>query len=189
MNQWDFIDEIVRNGLFFHFSENISDNQWFFTTLAKVSDWNSFRVNQNYFDSFRYLYPSQCESFQTNPKNVLYLVWWKTVKNQSDLIRLNSETSIWMNPNQSETRFSIQINPNESKVGIIRINSDWKIGLDQSDLGLIRIHSDWCLRINRIMLDCFLTVFHQTRYKTFFGLVRNDSHWLGMNFNPILSPG
>ena len=32
------------------------------TALAKVSDWNSFRVNQNYFDSFRYLYPSQCES-------------------------------------------------------------------------------------------------------------------------------
>ena len=41
------------------------------TSLAKVSDWNSFRVNQNYSDSFRYLYLSQCESFRTNPKNVL----------------------------------------------------------------------------------------------------------------------
>ena len=57
-------------------------------TLAKVSDCNSFRVNQNYSDSFRYLYPSQCESFRTNPKKVLYLIWWKTVKNQSDLIQL-----------------------------------------------------------------------------------------------------
>ena len=52
-----------------------------------------------------------------------------------------------------------------------------------------RIDSDWCLGINRIKLDWFLTVFHETRYKTFLGLVRNSSDWLGMNFNPILSPG
>ena len=56
--------------------------------LGKVSDWNSFRVNQNYSHSFRYLYPSQCVSLRTSPKNVLYLIWWKTDKNQSDLIRL-----------------------------------------------------------------------------------------------------
>ena len=43
-------------------------------TLAEVSDRDSFRANQYYFDSFQYLYPSQCESFRTNPKNVLYLV-------------------------------------------------------------------------------------------------------------------
>ena len=36
--------------------------------LAKVSDRNLFRANQNNSDSFRYLYPSQCESFRTNPK-------------------------------------------------------------------------------------------------------------------------
>ena len=42
--------------------------------LAKVSDRNSFRANQNYSDSFRYVYPSQCELFQNNPKNFLYLV-------------------------------------------------------------------------------------------------------------------
>ena len=40
-------------------------------TLAKVSGRNSFRANQNYSDSFRHLYPSQCESFQTNSKSVL----------------------------------------------------------------------------------------------------------------------
>ena len=45
-----------------------------YTTLAKVSDGNSFQVNQNYSDSFRYLYPRQYESFRTNPKNVLYFV-------------------------------------------------------------------------------------------------------------------
>ena len=46
-----------------------------------------------------------------------------------------------MNPNQSETKFSIQINPNESEVGMIRINFDWKFGLDQCELGLIGIEN------------------------------------------------
>ena len=81
--------------------------------LAKVSDWNSFQVNQNYSDSFRYLNPSQCESFRTNPKNVLYHVWWKTVKNKSDLIRLISrDQSEWIrtNPKPSfQSRFSNEI--------------------------------------------------------------------------------
>ena len=46
----------------------------------------------------------------------------------------------------------------------------------------------------------FFTVFHQMRYKKYFGMIRtgsdadvrinrNSSDWLGMNFNPILSPG
>ena len=41
---------------------------------------------------------------------------------------------------------SIRANANESEVGMIRINSDWKFGLDQSELGFIRIEnlvSDW----------------------------------------------
>ena len=45
-----------------------------------------------------------------------------------------------------QTEFSIRINPNESEVGLIRINSDWKFDLDQSELGLIRnknLVSDW----------------------------------------------
>ena len=98
---------------------------------------------------------------------------------------INFETSIQMNPNQSETEFSIRFNSNESKVEMIRIDSDWKFDSDQSGngfiqidvdwklgFGLVRNHSDWCLGINRIPSDWFLTVFHQTRYKTFFGLVR-----------------
>ena len=75
-----------------------------YRTLTKVLDRNSFRANHNYSDSLQYLYPSECESFRTNPKNVLYLVWWKTVKNRSDLIRFNPSN----NPNESEP---IRINP------------------------------------------------------------------------------
>ena len=82
--------------------------------LVKVSDWNSFRVNQNYSDSSRYLYPSQCESFRINPKSILYLVWWKTVKNQSDLILLIPRPqSEWIqtNPKPSFQSRSTRINP------------------------------------------------------------------------------
>ena len=46
----------------------INPNQVFSPTLSKVSDRNSFRVNQNYSDTLGYMYPSQCESFRTNPK-------------------------------------------------------------------------------------------------------------------------
>ena len=87
------------------------------------------------------------------------------------------------------------MNLNQSDLQFLRIDSDWKFSLDQSELRLIqitldwilgfelvRIHSDWCLGIHRIKSDWFLTVFHQTRYKMFFGLVRNDSHWLGYTY-------
>ena len=57
------------------------------------------------------------------------------------------------------------------------IDLDWKL-----DFELFRIHLDWYLGINRIKSDWFLTVFHHTRYKTFSGLVRNDSHWLGYRY-------
>ena len=180
--------------------------------MSKVSDWNSFRVNQNYSDSFRYLYQSQLKSFRTNPKNVLYLVWWKTIKNQSDLIQLiTRHQSEWIRTNEkpsfqsrsiginssldwSKPNFqlkSIQMNPRSEW----QIDSDWKFVVDQSELGfilidldwkldfgLVRIHLDWCLGINRIKLDWFLTFFHQTRYKTFFGLFRNDLNWLGYKY-------
>ena len=122
----------------------------------------------------------------------------------SDLIRGNypNESEPIRNqgfiPNQPElgliqTEFSIRINPNKSKVGMIQIGRYWKFALELSVIGLIRIdlywklgfgfvrtHSDWCLGINRIKSDWFYIVFHQTRYKTFFGLVRNDSKWLAL---------
>ena len=98
-------------------------------TLEKVSDWYSFQVNQNYPDSFRYLYPNQWESFRTNPKNVLYPVWWKRVKNQSDLIRLiPRHQSEWIrtNPKPSFQSSSIRNNPRSEWFAFILIdNSIW----------------------------------------------------------------
>ena len=49
-------------------------------TLVKVSNWNSFRANQSYSEPFRNLFPNHSESFWTNPKSVVYLVWWETAK-------------------------------------------------------------------------------------------------------------
>ena len=82
------------------------------TTLAKVSDLNLFRVNQNYSDSFRHLYPSQCESFQTNPKQVLHLPWHKyRIGIHSEPIRtiprsewfglILIENLVWINPSSN----------------------------------------------------------------------------------------
>ena len=81
----------------------------FVSPLAKVSDWNLFRVNQNYSDSFWYLYPSQSESFRTNPKNVLFLPWQKyRIEIHSESIRIIPifvSEPMRIIPNQSEKRF------------------------------------------------------------------------------------
>ena len=152
--------------------------------LAKVSGSNSFRDNQNYSDSFRYLYPSQCESFRTNPKNVLYLVWWIMVKNRSDLIRFNPrQQSEWVrtNPKSSFQSESIRMNPRSEWFGLILIGNSVWFNPSSDWFGLktwLRIHSDSCLGLNGIRSDRFFTVFHQTIYKIFFELVRDDSHWL-----------
>ena len=54
-------------------------------TLAKVSDWNSFRTNPKISESFQNLYPNQTVSFRSNPKK-------------------------FFNPNQSEAQFKINSN-------------------------------------------------------------------------------
>ena len=123
-------------------------------TLAKISDRNSFRANQNYSDSFRYLHPSQCESFWTNPENVLYLVWWKTVKYRSNLIRFNPrQQSEWIrvNPKPSFQSESIRVNPRSEWFGIILF--EYSVWINPSSdfnsilfsvYGLLpRIKSDW----------------------------------------------
>ena len=105
-------------------------------SLAKVSDRNSFRANQNYSDSFRYVYRSQCKSFRTNPKNVLWLVLWKTVKNRSNLIRFNPrQQSEWIRFNPKPSFYFEPIrarihpnrifNQNQSKWIWGRNDSDW----------------------------------------------------------------
>ena len=78
-------------------------------------------------------------------------------------VRINPRSelseSIRINPRSESESESIQgqnPNPNQSKVGMIRIDSDWKFGLDKSELrliridlywkhsfGLVQIHSDW----------------------------------------------
>ena len=57
-----------------------------------------------------------------------------------------------MNSNESElglfqTEFSIRINPNNSDLELMGIDTDWKFVLNQSELGLIRIV--------KLVLDCF----------------------------------
>ena len=104
--------------------------------LSKVSDWNSFRVNQNYSDLFRYLYSSQCESFRINPRNALYLVWWKTVKNQSDLIRLILR-------HQSEPIRNQVFNPDQSKSIRAPIDPNRIFNQNQSESFRPWIDSDW----------------------------------------------
>ena len=186
------------------------------TSLAKVLVWNSFRVKQNYSDSFRYLYPSQCKSFRSNPKNVLYLIWWKTVKNQFDLIRLiprHQSEWIRMNLKQSETNISTQINPisDLSKPNFqsesIRMNprSEWFeliwIEILVSDwIGFIRIDVSELIGLRQIDFWPLFIKRDTKRFSDWFGMIRigsdtdigmnrNSSAWLGMNFNPILLPG
>ena len=166
-------------------------------TLVKVSNWNSFRVNQNYSDLFRRLYPSQCESFRNNPKNVLYLVWWKTVKNQSNVIRFIPRHQLeWIrtNPKPSFQSRSTRINP----------NSDWSHPNFQTEnrisdwFGFIRIDVSELIGLSRIDFWPFFIERNTKGFSDWFGMIRigsdtggmnrNSSDWLGINFNPILSP-
>ena len=48
-----------------------------------------------------------------------------------------------MNPKQSESKFSIQINPNQSDLGLIQTEFSIRINPNRSDLGFIRIDLDW----------------------------------------------
>ena len=190
-----------------------SYNYWisFFSSLAKVSDRNLFRANQNYSDSLRYLYPSQCESFRTNPKNVLYLVWWKTVKNLSNLMRFNPrQLSKWIRTNP---KLSFQFESVQARIKPNRIHSDWfwlKIrfwsirarieNLISNWFGFIRIVASDQIRLGRIIFLPFFIKRDTKRFSDWFGMIRigsdtdigmnrNSSDWLGINSYPILSPG
>ena len=151
--------------------------------LRESLRWMKFIPGQS--KLFRFIPISVSEPMRIIPNQSEKLFVSHLIKNVQKSILLNpinSETSIRMNPKQSETKFSISINPTQSdfsikinlnhfNLGFIRIDLDWKLGF-----GLVRIYSDWCHGINRIKSDQFLTVFYQTWNKTFFGLVRNDSH-------------
>ena len=123
------------------------------------------RTNANHFELIQKTF---CNSFFFNPRQ------------QSEWIRTNPKPSF-----QTE---SIRMNSRSEWFGLILIENsvwinpsldwpDWKLGFE-----LVRIHSNCCLGLNRIRSDRFFTIFHQMSYKTFFGLVRNDSHWLGYRY-------
>ena len=80
------------------------------------------------------------------------------------------------------------------------IDSDWKFSFDLSELGLVRIHSNWCLGLSRIDFWPFFIKQDTKRFSDWFGMTwngsetdswmcRNSSDSVGMNFNPILWPG
>ena len=50
--------------------------------------------------------------------------------------------SIQMNPNQSETKFSIQINTNQPVLGLIHTEFSIRIDPNEFEVGMIRIDSD-----------------------------------------------
>ena len=93
--------------------------------------------------------------------------------------------------------FSFSISTTLSKLSdwnSIRANLSWK------SYSTICFQTNRKNILNRNELDCFLTDFHRTRSKTFFGWVRNDSKWFrnrfrnssdlyALNSFPKLSPG
>ena len=149
-----------------------SFSQYIIYSLAKVSDIGIhsepirtipihsdiyIRANANHSEQIRKTF---CISFDE-----------KRVKNRPNLIRFNPrQLSKW-----------IRANPNQSELELIKTEFSIRAQIDWDWCRLkswFRIHSDWCLWINRIRSDRFFTVFYQTSHKMFFGLVRNDSHWL-----------
>ena len=154
--------------------------------------------------------PNQSIHFEicirANPKKVSYLVWCKSVKNQSvstrvnprflmltkiqsNLIRLNPRLPIRinpkevLNPNESEVRmiqteFSIRIIPTSDSSGFK--NCPDSFGFKVSDqLGLSRIDFlPICIKRNWNFVSDWLG------YK-----FQNKSDWFGINFNPKFLPG
>ena len=115
-----------------------------------------------------------------------------------------STTVIWIQSDFGliQTEFSIRMNPRSEWFGLILIENSVWINLKSDWLGLIWIEnlvSD-CFGLSRIG---FLPFFVKRVTKSFLdwlgkirigsdtdiGMNRNSSDWLGMNFNPILSPG
>ena len=94
-----------------------------------------------------------------------------------------------MNSNQSETKFSIRMNPRSQWFELIVIeNSVWI----NPNLGLNRIRPDRFLsflikRVTKRFSDWFRMI--RISSDTDIGMNPNSSGWLGMNSYPILSPG
>ena len=85
--------------------------------------------------------------------------------------------SFGLNPNRKLSRWNPYLKLSRLEI-LVRIYSNW-IGLNFSRFTLRKIEYFFldCLGITRIYSDWFVTVLHQTRYKKFFELVRNNSEW------------
>ena len=109
----------------------------------------------------------------TERPRVFNVVWCKSVENLSHLIRVNSRLWIRINPDQF-------FNPDESEVGIIRIDSD-SFGLRTSH-GFINIGS-----LDRKLFLYWLG-WVQISSGTDLGMNRYKSDWFRISFNPKLLP-
>ena len=126
--------------------------------MIRISLDTDVGMNRNSSDSLGMnSYPILSEWFRNNPKNFLYLVWWKIVESQSDLIRFNLNQSLL---GFTETGFSIRINPNHFDLRLIQIDAlDW-IGLSQIDFWQFLIKrgakrfSDWFGIVLNIFQNC-----------------------------------
>ena len=86
--------------------------------------------------------------------------------------------SIRMNPaNPNQFKLSIRINP--KLTGFIRIEISDLFGLF---LNFLRVDSDWKFALESFGIARFSS-------ESDSGMNRNSADWLGMNFNPELSPG
>ena len=87
--------------------------------FIRIHSDRSLGLNQNYSESFRYVYSSQFESIRINPKNVLNLVCWKHLKiisAQSDSIR-----ELYLNESERiRSKFSTRMNQNQTGHGLIK---------------------------------------------------------------------
>ena len=132
------------------------------TTITMTISGGTFglELNPSESDLFWATPKSNTELFKSNPKNVLNLVGCKSDENKSDSMRFNlfQSDSIRLNSVQS---FSIQ-NTNPIK-------------FESFQPQLIRIHRE-SFGLNRLS-NKFSIDLQQTKFKTFFGLIRIDSEF------------
>ena len=124
-NDWRIINFNLESVLYFIDAVPIV-SECLSSTIPGKSFGLKFISNQS--DLFQNLYPSNMNSSDS--------MWKKFsisfVQIGKKTIRLNPRLWIRMNPDQF-------FNPNESEIGLIRIDSDWKFSLNHSDLGFIPI--------------------------------------------------
>ena len=130
-----------------------------FRNFTWVHSSKSFRLESNssglkLFRGIPKSFYNHSDLIRINAKSVLYLVWWKTLKRQSDSFRFSARhKSKWI------------LSSFQSESFLPRIISVW-------------ISSDWS-GMNRINLDWFSSDFHQTIHEMLFGMILKSSKWIG----------